>query len=131
MKKDDFDRDTAKFDEYKNARDHLYNQRFSVASFLLKVDPEIDILKEVDIKGNNFLHHVCDNFLPYTIKMLLILAKVKHFTNSTQMSDQSDVQKVIKDLVTKENMSGISPIKKALKMVYSEKQIDTIRFLID
>ena len=128
MKKDDFDGDEVKFEEYKNARDHLYNQRYSIASFLLKVNPEIDILKEVDIKDNNFLHHICDNYLPHTIKTLLNPVKANYFTNSTKMSDQ---KKVIKDLVTKENMSGISPIKTALKMVYSEKQIDTIRFLID
>ena len=38
---------------------------------------------------------------------------------------------MIKELVTKENSSGVSPIKKALKMVYTEKQIDTVKFLID
>ena len=38
---------------------------------------------------------------------------------------------MIKELVTKENSSGVSPIKKALKMVYTEKPIDTVKFLID
>lgn len=68
----DFYDDEEEFEQYKKARDSIYNDKQNVAHLLKRFNSQIDILYDTDNEGNNFIHFVTANFLPLTIKKFIV-----------------------------------------------------------